>query len=258
MRTSSACGTAGGPGPTPGSLTCHVSPPSSRPTNATSAWSAASAGTSSPSHTPSPPTSAATGTVSASTTPPSAQAAADTLHVAAAMLGSRPLREAAEPTSERPASPSAASPGPRRRATSFRQAARIMAAHARISGDRTNEWAIVIVRLAALAKAVAELRAAQQRASRARAALTAAQQLHRFASRHRPGRQARPAPAMPEARTSPPSPSPARRYRRAARGLRRGATRPRRAPLADRRSPGHADRAGNRGQVRRAVVPRVT
>jgi len=35
-----------------------------------------------------------------------------------------------------------------------------MAANAHASGDRTSEWAIVIVRLAALAEAVAELRAA--------------------------------------------------------------------------------------------------
>ena len=72
-----------------------------------------------------------------------------------------------------------------------------MAAYAHLSGDRTNEWAIVIVRLAALAEAVAELRDAQQRAAQARAALTAAQQLHavRFAPPARP-------PGPPRARNA--------------------------------------------------------
>jgi hypothetical protein len=42
-----------------------------------------------------------------------------------------------------------------------------MAAYASISGDRTNTWAIVIVRLAALAGALADLRDVQQRAAQA-------------------------------------------------------------------------------------------
>ena len=87
-----------------------------------------------------------------------------------------------------------------------------MAAYAHLSGDGTNEWAIVIVRLAALVEAVAELRDAQQRAAQARAALTAARQLHaaRLAPPSRP-------PGPPRARdaadlaaqsfTGPPVPS---------------------------------------------------
>lgn len=39
-----------------------------------------------------------------------------------------------------------------------------MAAYARLSGDRTNTAAILILQFAALAEAVAELRQAQQRA----------------------------------------------------------------------------------------------
>src|SRR6185437_14474000 len=106
-----------------------------------------------------------------------AQAAADTLHVAAAMLGSRPLREAADSYQRAAREPFGRIPPPTTPGSQLRQAARIMAAYAHVSRDRTNEWAIVIVRLAALAEALAELRDTQQRAAQARAALVAAQQL---------------------------------------------------------------------------------
>jgi hypothetical protein len=141
-----------------------------------------------------------------------AQAAADTLHVAAAMLHSRPLREAASFYERAAREPFGRIPRPTKAGNQLRQAARIMAAYAHLSGDRTNEWAIVIVQLAALAEAVAELRDAQQRAAQARAALVAAQQLHtiRFAPPARP-------PGPPRARnaanlaaqsfTGPPIPS---------------------------------------------------
>ena len=117
-----------------------------------------------------------------------AQAAADTLHVAAAMLHSRPLRQAAGFYERAAREPFGRIPPPTKAGNQLRQAARVMAAYAHVSGDRTNEWAIVIVRLAALAEAVAGLRDAQQRAAQARAALTAAQQLHvvRFAPPARP------------------------------------------------------------------------
>ena len=80
----------------------------------------------------------------------------------------------------------------------------------------------MIVRLAALAEAVAELRDAQQRAAQARAALTAAQQLHtvRFAPPARP-------PGPPRARTAADLAahrSPARQYRRPAREPHRAST----------------------------------
>jgi hypothetical protein len=117
-----------------------------------------------------------------------AQAAADTLHVAAALLRSRPLRQAAEFYERAAREPFGRVPRPTTAGNQLRQAARVMAAYARVSGDRTNEWAILIIRLAALAEAVAEMRDAQQRAAQARAALTAAQQLHvvRFAPPDRP------------------------------------------------------------------------
>ena len=140
-----------------------------------------------------------------------AQAAVDTLHVAAAMLRNRTLREAAGFYKRAAREPFGRIPLPTKAGNQLRQAARIMATYAHLGGDHTNEWAIVIVRLAALAEAVAELRDAQQRAAQARAAL-AAQQLHavRFAPPSRP-------PGPPRARnavglaarsfTGPPVPS---------------------------------------------------
>jgi hypothetical protein len=126
-----------------------------------------------------------------------AQAAADTLHVAAALLHSRPLREAAEFYERAAREPFGRIPRPTRAGNQLRQAARVMAAYARVSGDRTNEWAIVIIRLAALVEAVAELRGAQQRAAQARAALVAVRQLHtvRFAPPSQP-------PGPPRARNA--------------------------------------------------------
>jgi hypothetical protein len=141
-----------------------------------------------------------------------AQAAADTLHVAAALLGNRPLREAADSYERAARQTYGRTPTPTRAGNELRRAARIMAAYAHASGDHTNDWAILILRIAALAEAVAELRDAQQRAAQARAALTAAQQLYtvRFAPPPRP-------PGPPRARnaaslaaqsfTGPPVPS---------------------------------------------------
>lgn len=141
-----------------------------------------------------------------------AQAAADTLHVAAALLRSPPLRQAAEFYERAAREPFGRIPRPTKAGNQLRQAARIMAAYARISGDSTNEWAIVIILIAALVEAVAELRDAQQRATQARAAFSAARQLHtvRFAAPPRP-------PGPPRARnaadlaaqsfTGPPVPS---------------------------------------------------
>jgi hypothetical protein len=141
-----------------------------------------------------------------------AQAAADTLHVAAAMLGNRPLREAADFYERAARQPFGRTPPPTRAGNDLRHAARVMAAYASASGDHTNKWAILILRIAALAEAVAELREVQQRAAQARAALVAAQQLHavRLAPPARP-------PGPPRARnaadlaaqsfTGPPVPS---------------------------------------------------
>jgi hypothetical protein len=126
-----------------------------------------------------------------------AQAAADTLHVAAAILHSRPLREAAGFYERAAREPFGRIPPPTKAGNHLRQAARVMAAYAHLSGDRTNQWAIVIIRLAALAEALAELRETQQRAAQARGALTAARQLHvvRFAPPSQP-------PGPPRARNA--------------------------------------------------------
>jgi hypothetical protein len=139
-----------------------------------------------------------------------AQAAADTLHVAAAMLRSRPLREAAGFYERAAREPFGRIPPPTKAGNQLRRAARIMATYAHLGGDHANAWAIVIVQLASLAEAVAELRQAQQRAAQARAALTAARQLHTV-------RLAPPPPGPPRARnaaslaaqsfTGPPVPS---------------------------------------------------
>jgi hypothetical protein len=160
-----------------------------------------------------------------------AQAAADTLHVAAAMLHSRPLREVADFHERAAREPFGRIPRPTKGGNQLRQAARVMASYAHLSGDRTNAWAILIVRLAALAEAVAELRAAQHRAVQARAALVAAQQLHtvRFAP---PPRARNAADLAAQSFTGPPVP--ARSSRTAAGVADQVAPRPARRPTQPR------------------------
>jgi hypothetical protein len=126
-----------------------------------------------------------------------AQAASDTLHVAAALLGSRPLCQAADFYDRAAREPFGRIPAPTPAGNQLRRAARLMATCARLSGDRISTAAVLILQLAALAEAVAELRQAQQRATQAKASLTAALQLHTV----RPAPPARP-PAPPRARTA--------------------------------------------------------
>jgi hypothetical protein len=116
-----------------------------------------------------------------------ARAASDTLHVAAALLGSRPLREAADFYDRAAREPHGRIPAPTPAGNQLRHAARLMATCAHLSGDHASTAAILILQLAALAEALAELRQAQQRATQARAALTAAQRLH--TNRPAPARQ---------------------------------------------------------------------
>jgi hypothetical protein len=168
-----------------------------------------------------------------------AQAAADTFHVAAALLGNRPLRQAADSYERAAREPFGRIPAPTPAGNQLRQAARIMAAYARVSGDWTNAAAILILRLAALAEAVAELRDAQQRAAQARAALTAAQRLHTI----RPAPPPRP-PGPPRARTAadlaaqsftgPPVPSRSSRTAAGQRGADQTVQRPVRRPTPPR------------------------
>jgi hypothetical protein len=107
-----------------------------------------------------------------------AWAAGDTLHVAAAALGSRILRQAADAYDRAARAPYGRIPRPSPAGNRLRQAARLISAFAFVSGDRSLSQITLIIRLAALAEAVAVLRQAQQRAAQAASALTAAQRLH--------------------------------------------------------------------------------
>jgi hypothetical protein len=130
-----------------------------------------------------------------------AWAAADTLHVAAAALGSGTLRQAADAYDRASRAPYGRIPPPTPAGNGLRQAARMIGALAHLTDDRTLAPLLLILRLAALAEAVAGLRAAQQRAAQATAARTAARRLHAAA--------AAPGPAAPP-RERPRAPAPAR------------------------------------------------
>jgi hypothetical protein len=129
-----------------------------------------------------------------------AWATSDALHVAAAMLGSRVLRQAADAYDRAARSPYGRIPPPSPVGNQLRQAARLLSAYAYITQDRSMAPLVLIARLAALAEAVAELRQSQQHAAQAAAALRAAGHLHTAAG-------AAPA-AQPQA--APPQPQPAR------------------------------------------------
>ena len=107
-----------------------------------------------------------------------AWAAGDTLHVAAAALGSRILRQAADAYDRAARAPYGSIPRPSPAGNRLRQAARLISAFAFVSGDRSLSQITLIIRLAALAEAVSVLRQSQQRAAQAASALTAAQRLH--------------------------------------------------------------------------------
>jgi hypothetical protein len=110
-----------------------------------------------------------------------AYAAFDALHVAAAALGSRTLREAADAYGRAARPPHGRIPAPTPAGNQIRHAARLISAYAYISGDRTLAPVVLILRLAALAEAVAQLRETQQRAAQADAALRSARHLRTVA-----------------------------------------------------------------------------
>ena len=120
-----------------------------------------------------------------------AWATSDTLHVAAAMLGSRALRQAADAYDRAARAPHGRIPPPTLVGNRLRQAARLISAFAYLTQDRSMAPLVLIARLAALAEAVAELRESQQHAAQAAAALRAAGHLH-TASPPRTGRAAAP------------------------------------------------------------------
>jgi len=144
-----------------------------------------------------------------------ASAASDALHVAAAALGSRALRQAADAYDRAARQPWGRVPAPTPAGNQLRHAARIISAYAYLTGDRALTPVVLLVRLAALAEAVAELRESQQRAAQAAAALRAARHL-RTASR--PAPPARP-PGRPATATTSPPPKPARPRPATAAGL---------------------------------------
>ncbi|MGH3284994.1 MAG: hypothetical protein ACRDPD_09980 [Streptosporangiaceae bacterium] len=135
-----------------------------------------------------------------------AWATSDALHVAAAMLGSRVLRQAADAYDRAARSPYGRIPPPSPVGNQLRQAARLLSAFAYLTQDRSMAPILLITRLAALAEAVAELRQSQQHAAQAAAALRAARHLHAATA---PATRARPAPA-PRTRPDPQPDSAAR------------------------------------------------
>src|SRR5215469_14606730 len=92
------------------------------------------------------------------------------MHVAAAALGSRTLRRAADDYDRAARQPWGQIPSPTPAGNQLRHAARLISAYAYLTGDRTLTPVVLLVRLAALAEAVAELRESQQRAAQAASA----------------------------------------------------------------------------------------
>ncbi len=106
-----------------------------------------------------------------------AWATADTLHAAAAALGSRILRQAADAYDRAARAPYGRTPAPTPAGDGLRRAARLLSAYGYITSDPSFRPLILIVRLAVLAEAVADLRQSRQHAAQAAGALRAAQQL---------------------------------------------------------------------------------
>jgi hypothetical protein len=106
-----------------------------------------------------------------------AWAASGTMHAAAALLGSRVLREAADAYDRAARTPYARIPAPTQAGSSLRAAARLLAVLAFVSGDPSLRPVLLVARLAVLAEAVGRMRASQERAAQAAGALAAAQRM---------------------------------------------------------------------------------
>jgi MobA/VirD2-like, nuclease domain len=106
-----------------------------------------------------------------------AWAAADTMHVVAAALDSRILRQAADSYDRAARVPYGRIPGPTPAGNRLRRAARLLAASA-VGSDNTLALVTLVTRLAVLAEAVAQLRDVQQRAAQATSARRAVVRLH--------------------------------------------------------------------------------
>ena len=107
-----------------------------------------------------------------------AWATADTLHAAASALGSRELRRAADSYARAARMPHGRIPHCTGAGSGLRRAARLLAAAMPVLSDPTLAQITLILRLIALAQAVADLRAAQRHAAQASAARAAAAHLH--------------------------------------------------------------------------------
>jgi hypothetical protein len=180
-----------------------------------------------------------------------AWAASDTLHVAAAALGSRILRQAAD-AYDRAARPLYARiPLPTPAGNQLRRAARLISAFAYLTKDPSLTPIVLLTRLAAVAEAVAGLRRVQEHAAQAASALQAAQRLHTAAgtsTAHATGRRARASSAAVLAGAS--SRNHLRRPVRTPPHLARpGLSRaPRHRPRADVAAASHHDRAITEGE----------
>jgi len=144
-----------------------------------------------------------------------AWAASDILHAAAAALGSRILRQAADAYDRAARAPYARIPAPTPAGNSLRRAARLIAAFAYLTKDPSLAPIVLLTRLASLAEAVAGLRQAQQHAAQATGALRAAERLHAAAGtrtgpdRTGPPQVLRPAALAGASFPDPPRPVPA-------------------------------------------------
>jgi len=107
-----------------------------------------------------------------------AWAAADTLHVAASALGSHAIRQAADAYDRAARAPYGRIPRPTPAGNRLRMAARVLSTAVLVSNDPTVQQIRLVIRLAMLAEAIADLRNAQRHAIQAAAARAAAERLH--------------------------------------------------------------------------------
>jgi hypothetical protein len=117
-----------------------------------------------------------------------AWAAADTLHTAAAALGSRTLRQAADSYDRAARAPYGQIPQATPAGNSLRRTARLLSAVATVGDNPGLGVAALITQLLSLAEAVTELRQAQRHAAQAASARRAAECLHAAARTHHPTR----------------------------------------------------------------------
>jgi hypothetical protein len=161
-----------------------------------------------------------------------AWAAADTFHAAASALGSRVLRQAADSYARAARAPYGRVPHRTRAGDGLRWAARLLSLAAPAAGDPVLAQIALIVRLIALAQAVADLRAAQRHTAQAAAARAAAGRL--YTARCAYGR--RPAPQRTQGRAQAPAADPAFPFSIHDVRAREAATARTRAPASPRRA----------------------